>query len=380
MKKLYMILLAMVLVIMGVISPLYATEAQAATKVYVTESNKDKLYFPMHKIWSSEIKIPLKYNAGTLGGKTFYDMSYAMLSTGYKEVYTFTYDKKVITVKTEENKSTGRKHIVVSPKKMGTTTLKIKISHPQFNAVTLTTKITITDKELNWKYANIKDKYKQEYDSVKSGILNEQTKLFLFELNKERSTISLKERYKSSAYEFKLAQETIKLHNNLTEDPECMNTLKVGNKVFDKIAKQRMSQLTKLNKMDNHEGLDELLADKFYDAYMIGETLCQSTVFRYPSDIVKSYKGSPLHWGQLTDVNSNYISAYTFKTNNGTMINVAIPGTDFLVNNVDVSTDSLNLWEKYAYLMTPEEREYYGVDDIYDEEYEEYTDEYDWSI
>ena len=367
MKKLYMMLLTMVLVVMSLATPLYATQGGTSATAFSTQDSKDKIYFRMKGSWDSDLKLPIKYNQGTLGGANFYDMGHVILGEGYNEKYELTFNQNTVTAKIVDNEETGRKHLVVAPKKKGATTLTVKVSHPEFNTVTLNTKVTVTDKVLDWTSTPIVDKYRQEYNSVKTGILIENTKLFIFELNKERSAIKLSDVYKDSKYGMKVAEETIKLLTGGKSTPTSMHILKSGHKAMDNLAKLRVQELSIANEHDDHEGLYTILETRVYDDYNMGETLLQSKNFRHPEGLVKGYKSSPLHWAQLTSNRYNHIVAYTFKSNNGTLLNVSIPFADYIVEGVDVIGAIVDLSSKWANLMTEEEKEYYGDYSIFDE-------------
>lgn len=378
MKKLYMVLLAMVMTTMFVISPVYATEkAEAATATYTTEKDSEKIYFPLTNVWTASLTLPMNYKSGDMGGKNFYYIGAPSVGLNYGESYKLEFDKTIVNAKKVKDEY-GRTHIVVAPKKKGSTTLKVVVYKTGFNKVTFTTKIKVTDKSLDWNDVSVKDIYKIEFNSTKKGNLPEYTKLFLFEINKERTSILLSDRY-TTAYELKVAEETIKLLSGTTNKTTTLPILTVDEKVQE-IADKRAKQLAKTGKLDNHEGLEEIL-DESGDEYgdiSLGEVIVGPVKsFKNPVELVKVYKNSPLHWAQLMYAKNVHIGVSCLKADNGQLLNVTNPASHA---TDEVWSKVLELDKKYEYLMTPEEREYYGVDDLYDEDYEEFIDEYEWSI
>lgn len=378
MKRLYMLILSMVIVLTGVVSSLYATEAEAATSAFKTEANDSKIYFPLNGQWTTNLKLPVKYNKGTLGGKTFYDLNTPLTAVGYSEVYKLEYDKKIVNIKAILNKSTNKTHIVVSPVKKGSTTLKVNITKSGFNKVVFTTKITVTDRELDWTTVPITDIYKTEFTKSESGYLPEYTKLTLFELNKHRTQITIKDKVGSSAYEIKVAEESVKIMNNLSENPTNLVALKLDEEMQE-LADMRMKQLIKLGKSDNHDGYNKLIENSAnYKGYFIAEVLCTGFSYRQPGSIMEAYKRSTAHWAILSDLRVNYVGLASFKTKDGKLMNITMTGTYY---EEGMAEKILSLESEYEYLMTPEERDYYGINDLFDDyDNENSSDDYDWSI
>lgn len=379
MKKLYTIILTMLMALTFVISPLYATETvEAATASYTTEKDNNKIYFPLNTSWTSSLKLPLNYSKGTLGGKKFYDLNTPLTAVGYGETYKLSFDSKIINAKTTLSKSTGKTHIIVSPVKKGKTTLKVTITKSGFNKVVFSTTVVVTDKELDWTTVTVSDIYKTEFSKTKEGYLPEYTKLFLFELNKYRTQVSIKEKVGESAYELKIAEETVKIMNKTNKVTKTLTTLIIDKEMQD-LSDLRMKKLIKLGKSDNHAGFDKLIEDSAdHQGYYIAEVLSTSTVFKRADLIMDAYKASTRHWAVLTDFKVNAVGTACFKTKSGKLMNVTMTGVYF---SDGMAEKILEMESKYEYLMTPSEREYYGVDDTPEiDTYEEYSDDYDWSI
>lgn len=382
MKKLNIILLTMVITVMFVISPLYATEAvEAATATYTTEKDSEKIYFPLNRYWTNTLKLPLNYRSGSIGGKTFYELGCPIISKGYNESYKFSYNTKLINVKSVYDKTTEKTHIVVAPKSKGTTVLKITVTKDGFNKVVFSTKITVTSKELDWNEQDIKDIYRTEFSSKKSGVMPEYSKLFLYDLNKERKEIKLADEY-NTPYTLKLAEETIKLINQTKTTPKTVLDVK-SDKLMDVIAKERVSQLVKAGKIDNHEGFADILENtNEYSDYYVSETLYSSNSFSDINSMMEGYIRSTSHWNVLSDYKVNLVSSYTFKTSKGKLINVTVVGVKL---DDAIGGQILDFESEYEYLMNEKEKEEYGIEESYDD-YEDYDDsdgayyDYDWDI
>lgn len=360
MKKLYMILLTMMMTMMFVISPLYATETvEAATATYTTEKDSNKIYFPWNGRAEDKINLPLDYKYGTVVGKNYYSTYPIISKTSVNPKVSITFNKTIVDVKTSVSEEGTV--LAIRPKKVGKTTVKVKFVKEGFNTYTKSIVVSVTKKKT--KLSSVLGKgtnvYENEYKKTESGILKENTKLFLAEINAERQSIKLMDYAKGSKYRYTVLNETNKLLNNTSEDYDVLPSIKLD-KVLGEVVTQRFEQLLKKGKLDNHEGFEEIVrkSDKF-DEYILHEVLNLVGGYSSPRGLVESYKGSRQHWSRLIEANSNIAGTVCFKTTSGSTINVTISGYEV---PEDIGDEILELDFKYEHLMTPEERNYYGVD------------------
>lgn len=380
MKKLYTILLTMVIALTFVISPLYATEiVEAATATYTTEKDSNKVYFNWKSRVEDKVTLPLDYKLGPKATKNYYETEAIVCSSKVNPGITLDYDKKIVDVKTVKSHEGTR--LLIKPKKVGKTTVKATFKSKGFNTYTKSISVVVSKAKtkLAITFSKGRNIYETEYDSIKEGFLKESTKLFWVELNAERAAINLRDYVNNSAYEYAVLNEKIKLINNSKIDYKTLPEFK-SNSVFQDLTKERYSQLLKLGMSDKHAGFYELASDSKYDDYIINEVITLTGGYASPYDMVESYKGSKLHWGKLTNPMSYAVYTVCFKTKAGATMNVTNSGAYF---NPELTDELLNVDSKYEYLMTPEERDYYGVDGTdYDdsEDYQDSLDDNGWSI
>lgn len=370
MKKFLVNVLLVVILAVGFSSSVFATEAEAAKKNYTTETSKDKIYFPWNGDMQKTVSIPLDYDIGQYYGKTYYDTARILEQEIKDAKFKLTYDKNIVKVVT--SKVSQNVHLSIKPIAVGTTNVKLEVTAPGFNTYTRTIKVTVTKK--NTDTSETFDKgdniYRKEFENTTNDKLVEYNKLYIYMLNCERNKVKLSNFYDNEE-EKKVVMGNMDILTDGKYSKKFTGKVKQNN-LAQAVSDKRFEQLKKLDKLDDHEGfyelMDEYYYDETYDLIDISETLCNTNSygrFVYPSYIVKAYKNSPRHWGELTWYDRNAVGSVCFKTKKGSIINITNTATDY---QTDEKIDKIYL------LLIGEEA--FSLDGEEYSSYKEYSEKY----
>lgn len=347
MKKFLVNLSLVVIFAVGLSSIVFAAEAEAAKKIYATETNKDKIYFPWNTFMEKEINLPIDCSDA-------YHTFSILDDDVYGAKFKLTYDKKIINAKVVRRKN-ERDKIEIIPKKVGTTNLKVEVTADGFNKFTRTIKVNVSKKGTKSKDTYAKrdhNIYEKEYYNPKTVKLVELNKLYNHKVNAARSGIKLSEFYDNES-EKKEVLGTLEILTDNNYDKEFLGKLK-QDKSAQKFANNIYEQLQKSDELDNlarkysgymyHNYRDELDVELEYeDKYKIMET----SLIGFPGrDRAGIYYGDFAIYGNedfISYFDYNIIGTVMFKTNSNTIMCITTVGTDY---QTDEKIDAIKELEK----------------------------------